>query len=80
MFARQRGATFLGMLTIVAILGFGLYAGIRLLPLYLEYMAIARALEQIATENNNNPTSPHDSCAGSSPAYRRSAIPACPRR
>jgi hypothetical protein len=58
MFARQRGATFLGMVTIVAILGFGLYAGIRLLPLYLEYMAIARALEQIATENNNNPTSP----------------------
>jgi hypothetical protein len=37
--SRQRGATFLGMVTIIAILGFALYAGIRLTPLYLEYMA-----------------------------------------
>jgi hypothetical protein len=48
--SRQRGATFLGMVTIIAILGFALYAGIRLTPLYLEYMAIARALEQTAKE------------------------------
>jgi hypothetical protein len=46
--SRQRGATFLGMVTIIAILGFALYAGIRLTPLYLEYMAVARALEQTA--------------------------------
>jgi hypothetical protein len=50
--ARQRGATLLGMVTIIAILGFALYAGIRLTPLYLEYMAIARALEQTAKENS----------------------------
>jgi hypothetical protein len=49
--SRQRGATFLGMVVIIAILGFALYAGIRLTPLYLEYMAIARALEQTAKEN-----------------------------
>lgn len=48
---RQRGATFLGMLTIVAILGFGLFAAIRLVPLYLEYMAVVRAMEQTAKEN-----------------------------
>jgi hypothetical protein len=48
--SRQRGATFLGMVTIIAILGFALYAGIRLTPLYLEYMAVARALEQTAKE------------------------------
>lgn len=48
--SRQRGATFLGMVVIIAILGFALYAGIRLTPLYLEYMAVARALEQTAKE------------------------------
>jgi hypothetical protein len=55
--SRQRGATFLGMVTIIAILGFALYAGIRLTPLYLEYMAVARALEQTAKEHSDGPTS-----------------------
>lgn len=49
--SRQRGATALGMLTIVAILGVALFAAIRLVPLYLEYMAVVRAMEQTAKEN-----------------------------
>jgi hypothetical protein len=60
MFRRQRGATALGMLIIVAIIGFALYAGIRLTPLYLEYMALVRAMEQTAKENAGNPTSPQE--------------------
>jgi hypothetical protein len=52
--SRQRGATALGMLTIVAILGVGLFAGIRLVPVYLEYMAVSRALEQTAKENTGS--------------------------
>lgn len=56
--ARQRGATFIGMVVIIAILGFGLYAGIRLTPLYFEYMAVVRAMEQTAKENKGNATSP----------------------
>jgi hypothetical protein len=55
--SRQRGATFLGMMVIIAIIGFALYAGIRLTPLYLEYMAVARALEQTAKEESGT-TSP----------------------
>ena len=54
--SRQRGATLLGMLVIVAIVGFGLYAGIRLMPIYLEYMAIVRAMEQSAKENGDGAT------------------------
>lgn len=54
---RERGATFLGMLTILAILGLALYAGIRLTPLYLEYMEVSRALEQVRTEFSGQPTS-----------------------
>jgi len=49
--SRQRGATFLGMVVIIAIIGFALYAGMRLMPLYLEYMAVVRAMEQVAKEN-----------------------------
>jgi hypothetical protein len=54
---KQRGATFLGTVTIVAILGLGLYAGIRLAPLYMEYMAITRAMSQVA-ETSRGETSP----------------------
>ena len=57
---RQRGATFLGMLVIAAILGFAVYAGIRLVPIYLEYMAVVRALEQTAKEKADGPTTPTD--------------------
>lgn len=56
--SRQRGATALGMLSIVAIIGFALYGGIRLFPLYMEYLAVARALDQTAKEASGSPTSP----------------------
>jgi hypothetical protein len=62
--SRQRGATFIGMVTIIAILGFALYAGIRLAPLYFEYMAVVRALEQTAKEAS----------AGTSPNELRAAL------
>jgi hypothetical protein len=58
--SRQRGATLIGMVTIIAILGFALYAGIRLAPLYFEYMAVVRALEQTAKEHAGDPTTPMD--------------------
>ena len=54
--ARQGGATFLGMVIILAILGVGLYAGIRLVPLYFEYMEVVRAMEQVAKEYDGEPT------------------------
>lgn len=51
----QRGATFLGILVICAILGVGIYAGIRLVPLYMEYFAVSRALSQVATGGDTSP-------------------------
>jgi hypothetical protein len=56
--SRQRGATALGMLCIVAIIGFALYGGIRLFPVYMEYLAVARAMDQTSEELGGNPTSP----------------------
>jgi len=55
---RQRGMTFLGLVTILAILGAGLYAGIRLVPVYLDYMKVARALEQVRDEHSAIDTNP----------------------
>jgi hypothetical protein len=54
---RQRGATFLGILIIGGILACGVYAGIRLVPLYTEYYAVKRALDQIAKEGDGDPAS-----------------------
>lgn len=47
---RQRGVTFIGLLMILALLGVLGYAGIRLVPVYLNYMKIARTLQQVAQE------------------------------
>jgi hypothetical protein len=58
MVRRQRGATLLGMAIIIAILGLGLYGAIRLTPLYLEYMAVVRAMEQTAKESTGDSVSP----------------------
>jgi hypothetical protein len=55
---RQRGATFLGMVIILLILGTALYAGIRLVPIYLDYMKIARSLDQVQDEHSAIQTNP----------------------
>ena len=47
---RQRGMTFIGLLLIMAMAGVLVYAGIRLTPVYLNYMKIARTMESVATE------------------------------
>ena len=54
--SRQRGATLIGMVVIIGIIGFALYAAIRLTPAYLEYMAVGRALEQTAKEHSDGST------------------------
>lgn len=47
---RERGVTFLGWLFLLMPMALVLYAGIRLTPIYLEYMKIARTLEQVSEE------------------------------
>ncbi len=37
---RERGMTVLGLLILVAFVGMFVYAGIRLTPIYIEYMAV----------------------------------------
>lgn len=52
----QQGMTFIGLLCILALAGVVVYAGVRLLPVYLNYMSIARTLEAVASEvKGDNP-------------------------
>jgi hypothetical protein len=53
---RQRGATFIGILTIGGILLFAAYGGIRLVPTYKEYMDVTQALTQTARDLSANAT------------------------
>jgi hypothetical protein len=52
--ARQRGVTFIGWIVLlvpVAIVG---YAAIRVTPMYLNYMKVSKALEQIVNESKGD--------------------------
>jgi hypothetical protein len=55
---RQQGMTFLGLLCVLALVGVVVYAGIRLAPLYLNYMKIAKALDSVATETKGDNPDP----------------------
>jgi Tfp pilus assembly protein PilE len=55
---RQQGMTFIGLLCILAMAGVLVYAGIRLVPVYLNYMNIVKTMEATASEvkdDNPNP-------------------------
>jgi Domain of unknown function (DUF4845) len=52
----QQGMTFIGLLCVLALAGVVVYAGIRLAPIYLNYMKIARTLDSVASEvKGDNP-------------------------
>ena len=52
----QRGMTFIGLLCILALAGVVVYAGVRLTPVYLNYMKIVRTMESVASEaKGDNP-------------------------
>ena len=47
---RQQGMTFIGLLCILAMAGVIVYAGIRLVPVYLNYMNVVKTMETTASE------------------------------
>jgi hypothetical protein len=52
----QHGMTFLGLLCILAMVAVIGYAGVRLVPVYLNYFKIVRTMESTATEvKGDNP-------------------------
>ena len=47
---RQRGITLVGWLVLLIPLTLVVYAGIRLIPVYLNYMNVSHTLEEVASE------------------------------
>ncbi len=50
MFARQRGITAIGWLVLLIPFAIVIYAGIRLAPVYLNYMKVSRSLNDLTSE------------------------------
>jgi hypothetical protein len=53
--SRQSGMTFLGLLVLIVVVGSWVYAGIRLVPAYLNYQKVASTLEKVRDEYTSNP-------------------------
>ena len=51
--SKQSGVTLIGFLIIIIVVGFFAYMGMKLLPAYLEYMGVTKAMNQIATEGTS---------------------------
>ena len=58
MFARQRGVTAIGWLILLIPFAIIIYAGIRLTPVYLNYMDVARSLNELTDEYRTGGATP----------------------
>jgi len=47
---RQRGMTFIGLLCVLVLVGMIGYGGVRLVPVYVNYMKLSKTMESAATE------------------------------
>ena len=52
---RQRGITFIGLLLILVLVGLPVFAIIKLVPVYINYMAVSRTMESLRTEFKGTP-------------------------
>lgn len=58
MFPRQRGVTAIGWLVLLIPFAIVIYAGIRLTPVYLNYMKVSRTLSEVASEYSTGGATP----------------------
>jgi len=52
--SKQRGVTLIGWIILLTPMAICIYAGIRIMPVYLNYMKVARTLEQVKAEYKGN--------------------------
>jgi hypothetical protein len=55
---RSHGITLIGFLMLLLVVGFFAYLAMRLIPMYVEYMGVVKAMEQVRTEPNARNMSP----------------------
>ena len=51
--SRQSGITLIGFVIMLAIVGFFAFMAMKLVPSYIEYMGVVKALNQMSTEGGN---------------------------
>ncbi|MGY3231462.1 Tfp pilus assembly major pilin PilA [Luteibacter sp. HA06] len=51
--SRQSGITLIGFIIMLAIVGFFAFMAMKLVPSYIEYMGVVKALNQMSTEGGN---------------------------
>jgi hypothetical protein len=51
--SRQSGITLIGFIIVLAVLGFFAFMGMKLVPAYIEYFGVKKAMNQIATSGSN---------------------------
>jgi Domain of unknown function (DUF4845) len=54
--SRERGITAIGLIILITFVGVFAYAGIRLLPVYLEYFSVVRAIQSLKADAESGPT------------------------
>jgi hypothetical protein len=54
----QRGVTFIGWLFLLSAIGIVVYEGIRLMPVYLNYLKVARSLDRLKEPVDGNSSAP----------------------
>jgi Tfp pilus assembly major pilin PilA len=52
--SRQSGITLIGFIIMLAIVGFFAFMAMKLVPSYIEYMGVVKALNQMSTEGGND--------------------------
>lgn len=55
---RQRGITFIGFLVLAVLIGVVAYGGLRLVPVYLEHMAVSSVMKSVKSELDGQGASP----------------------
>jgi len=50
---KVRGITLIGFAIVLCVLGFFAYLAMRLIPMYIEYFGVVKAMEQVRSEGNS---------------------------
>jgi hypothetical protein len=56
MYSKQRGVTLIGWIFLLVPIAIVVYAGIRLSPVYLNYMKVSRSMNQLVSEMHSGDT------------------------
>ena len=51
---KVRGITLIGFVIVLCVLGFFAYMAMRLIPMYVEYFGVVKAMEQVRSEGNSS--------------------------